>query len=128
MQSSGGVVDGGGRGRPACGVRPLRAGRRRGRRAFVAGAGGHRDLLTFDMGGTSTDVASCSDGEVQVTSDAVVAGVPIRFPMVDVHTIGAGGGSIAWLDDGGALRVGPRSAGARPGPGLLRPRRRASRP
>ena len=51
-----------------------------------------------------------------MTAESVVAGVPIRFPMVDVHTIGAGGGSIAWLDDGGALRVGPRSAGAVPGP------------
>ena len=51
-----------------------------------------------------------------MTADSVVAGVPIRFPTVDVHTIGAGGGSIAWLDEGGALRVGPRSAGASPGP------------
>jgi N-methylhydantoinase A len=73
-------------------------------------------VLTFDMGGTSTDVAAVLDGEVLVTPESVVAGVPIRFPMVDVHTIGAGGGSIAWLDDGGALRVGPRSAGAQPGP------------
>jgi N-methylhydantoinase A len=73
-------------------------------------------VLTFDMGGTSTDVAAVLGGEAQVTAESVVAGVPIRFPMVDVHTIGAGGGSIAWLDDGGALRVGPRSAGARPGP------------
>ena len=84
--------------------------------AFVAGAGGFEDVLTFDMGGTSTDVAAVLGGEAQVTAESVVAGVPIRFPMVDVHTIGAGGGSIAWLDDGGALRVGPRSAGARPGP------------
>ena len=84
--------------------------------AFVAVAGGFEDVLTFDMGGTSTDVAAVLGGDVQVTAESVVAGVPIRFPMVDVHTIGAGGGSIAWLDDGGALRVGPRSAGARPGP------------
>ena len=84
--------------------------------AFVAGAGGFEDVLTFDMGGTSTDVAAVLGGEAQITAESVVAGVPIRFPMVDVHTIGAGGGSIAWLDDGGALRVGPRSAGARPGP------------
>ena len=68
------------------------------------------------MGGTSTDVAAVLGAEAQVTAETVVAGVPIRFPMVDVHTIGAGGGSIAWLDEGGALRVGPRSAGARPGP------------
>jgi N-methylhydantoinase A len=84
--------------------------------AFVAAAGGFEDVLTFDMGGTSTDVAAVLGGDVQVTAESVVASVPIRFPMVDVHTIGAGGGSIAWLDDGGALRVGPRSAGARPGP------------
>ncbi len=84
--------------------------------AFVAAAGGFEDVISFDMGGTSTDVAAVLGGEAQVTAESVVAGVPIRFPMVDVHTIGAGGGSIAWLDDGGALRVGPRSAGARPGP------------
>jgi N-methylhydantoinase A len=74
------------------------------------------DLLTFDMGGTSTDVALIVDGEVQLTTENVVAGVPIRFPMVDIHTVGAGGGSIGWIDEGGALRVGPRSAGASPGP------------
>jgi N-methylhydantoinase A len=84
--------------------------------AFVAGAAGFDDVISFDMGGTSTDVALVLGGAAQVTSESVVAGVPIRFPMVDVHTIGAGGGSIAWLDEGGALRVGPRSAGARPGP------------
>jgi N-methylhydantoinase A len=68
------------------------------------------------MCGTSTDVAAVLGGRAQVTSESVVGGVPIRFPMVDIHTIGAGGGSIAWLDDGGALRVGPQSAGASPGP------------
>ena len=116
MQSSGGVVEAvAAAGRPAACVLSGPAAGVVGA-AFVAGAGGDRDLLTFDMGGTSTDVASVLGGEVQVTADAAVAGVPIRFPMVDVHTIGAGGGSIAWLDDGGALRVGPQSAGARPGP------------
>src|SRR5439155_22335867 len=84
--------------------------------AFVAEAGGCRDVLTFDMGGTSTDVAAVVGGAVQVTPESVVAGVPIRFPMVDVHSVGAGGGSVAWFDEGGALRVGPRSSGARPGP------------
>ena len=68
------------------------------------------------MGGTSTDVAPVIGGEAQTTTDAVVAGVPIRHPMVDVHTVSAGGGSIARADAGGALRVGPRSAGAEPGP------------
>ena len=84
--------------------------------AHVAGASGYRDVLTFDMGGTSTDVAPVVDGSVSTTTESVVAGVPIRFPMVDVHTVSAGGGSVAWVDEGGALRVGPRSAGADPGP------------
>jgi N-methylhydantoinase A len=84
--------------------------------AWVAGLSGHTDLLTFDMGGTSTDVAPVLDGAVQTTTEAVIAGVPIKLPMVDVHTVSAGGGSIAWADAGGALRVGPRSAGADPGP------------
>ena len=84
--------------------------------AWVAGLSGFRDLLTFDMGGTSTDVAPVLDGEVQTTTESVVAGVPIKLPMVDVHTVSAGGGSIAWVDAGGALRVGPGSAGADPGP------------
>jgi len=84
--------------------------------AYVAGAGGYRNLLTFDMGGTSTDVAPIVDGRVQTTTASVVAGVPIKMPMVDVHSVGAGGGSVAWVDAGGALRVGPRSAGAVPGP------------
>jgi len=84
--------------------------------AWVAGLSGDRDLLTFDMGGTSTDVAPVLGGGVRTTTESVVAGVPIKLPMVDVHSVSAGGGSIAWVDDGGALRVGPRSAGADPGP------------
>jgi len=73
-------------------------------------------LVTFDMGGTSSDVSLVRDGDAARTTEAAVAGHPIRVPMVDVTTVGAGGGSIAWVDDGGALRVGPRSAGADPGP------------
>jgi N-methylhydantoinase A len=84
--------------------------------AYVGSLGGYRDLLTFDMGGTSTDVAPIIEGEAQTTTETVVAGVPIKLPMVDVHTVSAGGGSIAWADAGGALRVGPHSAGAEPGP------------
>jgi N-methylhydantoinase A len=84
--------------------------------AHVARAGGFADVLTFDMGGTSTDVAPVVGGEPQTSTESVVAGVPIKLPMVDVHTVSAGGGSIAWADAGGALRVGPRSAGADPGP------------
>jgi N-methylhydantoinase A len=72
-------------------------------------------LMTFDMGGTSTDV-SLIDELPKVTSDSMVGGFPIRIPVLDIHTIGAGGGSIAFLDEGGALRVGPQSAGADPGP------------
>lgn len=84
--------------------------------AYVAEAGGYRDLLTFDMGGTSSDVAAILDGEALTTTEAAIAGVPIKLPMVDVHTVSAGGGSIAWVDAGGALRVGPHSSGAEPGP------------
>ncbi|MFP8951468.1 hydantoinase/oxoprolinase family protein [Natrialbaceae archaeon A-arb3/5] len=73
-------------------------------------------LVTFDMGGTSSDVSLVRDGEAERTTDAEIDGLPIRTPMVDVNTVGAGGGSIAWVDSGGALRVGPRSAGAEPGP------------
>ncbi|MYB41073.1 MAG: hydantoinase/oxoprolinase family protein [Chloroflexi bacterium] len=71
--------------------------------------------ITFDMGGTSTDVSLCP-GRILERGDHDVDGMPIRTPAVDVHTVGAGGGSIAWIDDGGALRVGPQSAGADPGP------------
>jgi len=72
-------------------------------------------LITFDMGGTSTDV-SLIDGEPRITADGEVGGHPIRVPILDIHTIGAGGGSIASVDAGGVLRVGPESAGANPGP------------
>lgn len=77
---------------------------------------GHEGIVTFDMGGTSTDVSLVRDGEIVRTTDAEVGGIPIATPMVDIETVGAGGGSIAWVDDGGALRVGPESAGADPGP------------
>ena len=72
-------------------------------------------IISFDMGGTSTDVALCDSG-IPMTTERDVAGVPIRLPMVDIETVGAGGGSIARVDSGGALRVGPESAGADPGP------------
>ena len=83
---------------------------------YVAARSGFGDLLTFDMGGTSTDVAAVVGGAVQTTTESVLAGVPIKLPAVDVHSVSAGGGSVAWADEGGALRVGPRSAGADPGP------------
>jgi N-methylhydantoinase A len=76
---------------------------------------GYPDLITFDMGGTSTDVALLTGGECRLAGEAVVHGYPIKAPMLDIHTVGAGGGSIAYVD-GGLLKVGPRSAGAAPGP------------
>jgi N-methylhydantoinase A len=83
---------------------------------YVAAQSGYGDLLTFDMGGTSTDVAAVVGGVIQTTTESVVAGVPVKLSTVDVHSVSAGGGSVAWADEGGALRVGPRSAGADPGP------------
>jgi N-methylhydantoinase A len=77
---------------------------------------GFENAISLDMGGTSTDVCLIAGGEVQRSAERAVAGLPIRLPTVDLHTVGAGGGSIAWVDEGGALRVGPRSAGADPGP------------
>ncbi|MDY6775424.1 MAG: hydantoinase/oxoprolinase family protein [Halobacteria archaeon] len=73
-------------------------------------------IVTFDMGGTSTDVSLVRGGEIERSTRNEVGGHPVGVPMVDVETVGAGGGSIAWIDDGGALRVGPESAGADPGP------------
>ena len=73
------------------------------------------NIIAFDMGGTSTDVSLCK-GAIKSTSEATLAGLPIRIPIIDIHTVGAGGGSIASIDAGGALRVGPQSAGADPGP------------
>jgi N-methylhydantoinase A len=84
--------------------------------AMLAGASGDGNALGFDMGGTSCDVCVVEDGKVQRTDSREIGGRVIQLPMVDVHTVGAGGGSIGWLDPGGALRVGPRSAGAHPGP------------
>ena len=79
-------------------------------------AAGIADLLTIDIGGTSSDIALIADGEALVRQEGLVDGYPVRVPMVDVNSIGAGGGSIAWIDTGGGLRVGPRSAGSEPGP------------
>ncbi|RLJ70098.1 N-methylhydantoinase A [Hydrogenivirga caldilitoris] len=76
---------------------------------------GFERLITFDMGGTSTDV-SLIDKAPTVTTETKINGLPVKVPMIDIHTIGAGGGSIAWIDEGGLLRVGPVSAGAEPGP------------
>ncbi|AGB14756.1 N-methylhydantoinase A/acetone carboxylase, beta subunit [Halovivax ruber XH-70] len=116
MQSNGGTI-GADRARtrpvntllsgPAAGVRGA---------AHVAGLRGEGDVITMDMGGTSCDVSLVRDGDPTVTTGLEIGEYPVAVPSIDVHTIGAGGGSIAWVDDGGALRVGPRSAGAKPGP------------
>ena len=82
----------------------------------ACGAAGFENIITFDMGGTSTDVALCDHEGMRLTSEAIVAGLPVAVPMMDIHTVGAGGGSIARVDEGGSLRVGPESAGADPGP------------
>jgi N-methylhydantoinase A/oxoprolinase/acetone carboxylase beta subunit len=81
----------------------------------VAREAGYERAITFDMGGTSTDVALC-DEQLRTTNETIVAGCPVKVPVLDIHTVGAGGGSLASLDPGGALRVGPQSAGADPGP------------
>jgi N-methylhydantoinase A len=116
MQSSGGLIDAAAAARhaawtvlsgPAAGAAGA---------AFVARAAGAPDALCFDMGGTSCDVCVVDGGSVQEQSAGEVAGRPLALPMLAVYTVGAGGGSIAWRDPGGALRVGPRSAGADPGP------------
>ncbi|WP_436935963.1 hydantoinase/oxoprolinase family protein [Halovenus marina] len=114
MQSNGGITD----------VSVLRDGAVEtalsGPAAGVVGAAlfedDHEGVISFDMGGTSSDVGLVRDGEVERTTTASVGGHPVHVPMVDIETVGAGGGSITWVDAGGALRVGPESAGAQPGP------------
>ena len=82
----------------------------------IAALAGIDDAIAFDMGGTSTDVCLIAGGRAERASERTVSGLPIRLPTVDLHTVGAGGGSLVWRDAGGALRVGPQSAGADPGP------------
>ncbi len=82
---------------------------------YVAQLAGFNEIITFDMGGTSTDVALCP-GKLPTTATGEIAGLPLRLPLIDIHTVGAGGGSLAYVDAGGALHVGPQSAGAEPGP------------
>src|SRR6185312_3657745 len=83
---------------------------------FAAERSGVRDFVSLDMGGTSNDVGVVRDGAPLLAGEGAIGPYPVRTPMVDVNTIGAGGGSIAWIDGAGGLRVGPRSAGAEPGP------------
>jgi N-methylhydantoinase A len=84
--------------------------------ARLAALEGIENAIAFDMGGTSTDVCLIAGGRAQRASERTVSGLPIRLPTVDLHTVGAGGGSLVWTDAGGALQVGPQSAGADPGP------------
>jgi N-methylhydantoinase A len=84
--------------------------------AWVAGQAGIDALITFDMGGTSTDVARVEGGVPRLASERTIAGYPVRIPALEIESVGAGGGSLAWVDSGGALKVGPHSAGAAPGP------------
>ena len=81
----------------------------------IAKTADYDQIITFDMGGTSTDVSLCNNG-ISLTTESTISGLPIKVPLIDIHTVGAGGGSIATVDTGGALRVGPESAGADPGP------------
>ena len=81
-----------------------------------AGISGFTDIITLDMGGTSTDVCLIRDGQPDLSTETEINGLPVRTPVIDIATIGAGGGSIIWVDDGGMLRVGPESTGADPGP------------
>jgi len=115
MQSSGGII-GSATARSEA-VRTLLSGPAAGvTGAFhAASQAGYDQIITFDMGGTSTDI-SLADGNIRRTAEGSIEGWPVRVPMIDIHTVGAGGGSIAWRDAGGSLRVGPESAGSEPGP------------
>ncbi len=92
---------------------------------LLSGAAAERDVLCFDMGGTSCDVCVIEEGKVAETAERKVAGRPMALPALDIHTVGAGGGSIAWRDEGGALARGTPVGRRRPGPCLLRPGGRA---
>ncbi len=119
-QSNGGIISVDGAGQTP--VRTLLSGPSAGvmGAAWVGRLTGHDSLITFDMGGTSTDVALVERGTPAVSTEREIEGYPVKVPMLDIHTVGAGGGSIAWVDAGGSLRVGPRSAGALPGPACYR--------
>ena len=116
MQSNGGLITAdAARGRPVNTLLSGPAGGVQGA-TYVAQQCGVDDVITMDMGGTSCDVSLVEGGKPLVSTDVTVGDYAVGVPMVDIHTVGSGGGSIAWVDEGGALRVGPRSAGADPGP------------
>lgn len=115
MQSNGGCVSSrGAKENPVCTILSGPAGGVVGAKEVAERAGFDR-IISFDMGGTSTDVSLC-DREIAATTESVISEMPVKLPIIDIHTVGSGGGSIAFVDEGGALRVGPRSAGADPGP------------
>jgi N-methylhydantoinase A/oxoprolinase/acetone carboxylase beta subunit len=115
MQSNGGFVTARSAARnPVCTILSGPAGGVVGAKEVAAAAGFPR-IISFDMGGTSTDVSLCA-GEISLTTESTINDLPLRLPIIDIHTVGSGGGSIAARDEGGALRVGPQSAGADPGP------------
>ena len=116
LQSNGGVASP--REAGAMAVRTLASGPAAGviGAAHLAAQAGMPDIITFDVGGTSTDVCLIENGQPLIAKQRELNGYPVRFPMIDVHSVGAGGGSIAWVDEGNFLHVGPQSAGADPGP------------
>ena len=83
---------------------------------YITALAGENDLITMDVGGTSTDISLVVDGKFEASDEKTISGYPVRIPSIDISTIGAGGGSIGWIDSGGILKVGPQSAGANPGP------------
>jgi len=116
MQSNGGMLPCASAGQHAC--RTLLSGPAGGviGAINVAQHAGVKDIISFDVGGTSADVSLVTNGEAKITTSRKIDNLPINVPMIDIETIASGGGSIAWVDEGGMLRVGPESAGADPGP------------
>ena len=116
MQSNGGLMTA--RAAAEQSVRTMLSGPAAGVLGAVALArqAGFTNVLSVDMGGTSFDICLAYEGRLRFTKESEIGSLPVKVPMIDIHTLGAGGGSIAWIDAGGALRVGPQSAGAQPGP------------
>jgi len=116
MQSNGGLMTARAAGEQS--VRTMLSGPAAGVLGAVALArqAGFENVLSVDMGGTSFDICLAFEGTLRFTKESEIGSLPVKVPMIDIHTLGAGGGSIAWIDAGGALRVGPQSAGAQPGP------------
>ena len=116
MQSNGGLMTARAAGEQS--VRTMLSGPAAGVLGAVALArqAGFTNVLSVDMGGTSFDICLAYEGRLRFTKESEIGSLPVKVPMIDIHTLGAGGGSIAWIDAGGALRVGPQSAGAQPGP------------